>query len=213
MVGKGIAGNFKGVDLNQSFELKKNRPVTVVGIFEAGGSSFESEIWADIDTVRTSFGREGLVSSVTVRLESADQVRRLQGHDGERQAARARELYARTTTTRGSRKGRASSSPCMGIVIAFFSSFGAMIGAMITMYAAVSQRKREIGTLRALGFSQPAILLSFVLESAVLALVGGVVGLIAASFLTFAKVSMMNFATWQEITFSFTPTPWCSPPR
>jgi putative ABC transport system permease protein len=82
-----------------------------------------------------------------------------------------------------------------------------MIGAMITMYAAVSQRKREIGTLRALGFSQPSILFSFVLESAVLALLGGVIGLLAASLLGFAKVSMMNFATWQEITFGFKPDP------
>jgi putative ABC transport system permease protein len=95
----------------------------------------------------------------------------------------------------------------IGLVIAFFSSIAAMIGAMITMFAAVSQRKREIGTLRALGFSQPAILFSFVLESAVLALIGGCIGLVAASLLGFAKISMMNFATWQEITFSFSPDP------
>ena len=71
LVGKGIAGNFQGMSLGEKFELKKNRPVEVVGIFEAGGSSFESEVWANIETARTSFGREGLVSSVTVRLESA----------------------------------------------------------------------------------------------------------------------------------------------
>jgi putative ABC transport system permease protein len=95
----------------------------------------------------------------------------------------------------------------IGVVISFFSSIAAMIGATITMFAAVSQRKREIGTLRALGFSRPAILFSFVLEAAVLALLGGVIGAACASLLGFAKVSMMNFATWQEITFSFDPTP------
>jgi putative ABC transport system permease protein len=70
IVGRAIRGRFKGVELQGSFDLKKNRPMTVVGVFESGGSSFESEVWADIDTVRTSFGREGLVSSVTVKLES-----------------------------------------------------------------------------------------------------------------------------------------------
>ena len=206
MVGKGIAGNFKGVDLNQSFELKKNRAVTVVGIFEAGGSSFESEIWADIDTVRTSFGREGLVSSVTARLESPTKFEAFKATmESDKQLGL--ETFREDDYYRRQSEGTSIFVTVIGIVIAFFSSFGAMIGAMITMYAAVSQRKREIGTLRALGFSQPAILFSFVLESAVLALVGGVVGLIAASFLTFAKVSMMNFATWQEVTFSFSPDP------
>jgi putative ABC transport system permease protein len=206
MVGKGIAGNFKGVDLNQSFELKKNRAVTVVGIFEAGGSSFESEIWADIDTVRTSFGREGLVSSVTARLESPTKFEAFKATmESDKQLGL--ESFREDDYYRKQSEGTSIFVTAIGIVIAFFSSFGAMIGAMITMYAAVSQRKREIGTLRALGFSQPAILFSFVLESAVLALVGGVVGLIAASFLTFAKVSMMNFATWQEVTFSFNPDP------
>jgi putative ABC transport system permease protein len=70
IVGKGIRGRFKGVELGQSFELRKNRPVNVVGIFEDAGSSFESEVWGDQNTVRSAFGREGLVSSARVRLES-----------------------------------------------------------------------------------------------------------------------------------------------
>ena len=206
IIGQGIAGRFKGVDLNQSFELKKNRNVKVVGIFEAGGSSFESEVWADIDTVRTSFGREGLVSSVTARLESPTKFEAFKATmESDKQLGlesfREDDYYKRQS------EGTSIFVTVIGIVIAFFSSFGAMIGAMITMYAAVSQRKREIGTLRALGFSQPAIMLSFVIESAVLAIGGGLVGLVAASFLSFAKVSMMNFATWQEITFSFKPDP------
>jgi putative ABC transport system permease protein len=71
VVGKGVVGRFKGVEFGSRFDLKKNRPLTVVGVFEAGGSSFESEVWCDVDTLRTSFGREGLVSSMTVRLDSA----------------------------------------------------------------------------------------------------------------------------------------------
>jgi len=206
MIGRGIAGRFKGVELNQQFELKKNRAVSVVGIFEAGGSSFESEVWADIDTVRTSFGREGLVSSVTVRLESPTKFEGFKTYvESDKQLGL--ESFREDDYYRRQSEGTSIFVTAIGAVIAFFSSFGAMIGAMITMYAAVSQRKREIGTLRALGFSRASILMSFLLESTVLAVLGGAVGLICASFLSFAKISMMNFATWQEITFSFDPDP------
>src|SRR6185503_2279564 len=71
VVGSGIRGRFKGLTIGQSFELKKNRPVKVVGIFSDDGSSFESEVWADINNVRTAFGREGNVSSIRVRLDAA----------------------------------------------------------------------------------------------------------------------------------------------
>jgi putative ABC transport system permease protein len=206
MIGRGIQGRFKGMELNQQFELKKNRSVTVVGVFEAGGSSLESEVWADIDTVRTSFGREGLVSSVTVRLEAASKFEAFKATmESDKQLGL--ESFREDDYYRRQSEGTSIFVTAIGVVIAFFSSIAAMIGAMITMFAAVSQRKREIGTLRALGFSRPAILFSFVLESAVLALIGGAVGLVFASLLGFAKVSMMNFATWQEVTFSFDPDP------
>jgi putative ABC transport system permease protein len=95
----------------------------------------------------------------------------------------------------------------IGILIAFFFSLGAMIGATITMNAAVSQRSKEIGTLRALGFSRFAILTSFVFEAVVLAVGGGLLGAIASVGMGAVKFSMMNFATWQEISFSFDPNP------
>lgn len=206
LVGSGISGRFKGTELGQSFELKKNRPVTVVGIFESGGSSFESEIWADIDTVRTSFGREGLVSSVTVRLDSAlkfDAFRATMESDKQLglETLREDEYYRKQS------EGTSLFIGIIGALIAFFFSVGASIGAMITMHAAVAQRQREIGTLRALGFSRLSILGSFLLESLVLSLVGGLFGLLAAVLLSFTKVSMMNFATWQEVTFGFDPNP------
>ncbi|HEU5073382.1 MAG TPA: FtsX-like permease family protein, partial [Polyangiaceae bacterium] len=94
----------------------------------------------------------------------------------------------------------------LGIVVAVFFSIGAMIGAMITMYGAVSQRVKEIGTLQALGFSRFSVLVSFMFESTLLALIGGVLGACASLLMSFVSFSMMNFATWQEITFSFTPT-------
>jgi putative ABC transport system permease protein len=82
-----------------------------------------------------------------------------------------------------------------------------MIGAMITMYAAVANRRREIGTLRALGFSRGAILSSFLIESFLLALIGGAVGAAASIAMGLVKFSMMNFATWSEVVFSFEPEP------
>jgi putative ABC transport system permease protein len=95
----------------------------------------------------------------------------------------------------------------LGIIISIFFAAGAILGAVITMYGAVAQRQREIGTLRALGFSRLSILMSFLLESCLLALAGGLLGAAAAFCLGFVKVSMMNFATWQEISFSFDPNP------
>jgi len=206
LVGKGIAGNFQGMNLGGKFELKKNRPVEVVGIFEAGGSSFESEVWANIETARTSFGREGLVSSVTVRLESAA---KLDGFKATVSTDKQLQLETKRETTyyEEQSQGTALFISGMGWVVSVFCAFGAMLGAMNTMFAAVVQRKREVGTLRALGFSKFAILSSFVLESTFLALVGGLFGLAASLLLSFVRVSMMNFSTWQEVSFSFYPAP------
>jgi len=206
IVGKGIRGNFKGTELGESFELKKNRPVKVVGVFEAGGSSFESEVWADIETVRSSFGRGSSSSSVTVMLDSPA------AYDGfaayvENDKQLGLEPFREPVYYEKQSEGTSIFITVMGVSIAFFFSVGAMIGAMITMYGAVAQRAKEVGTLRALGFSRGAVLLSFLFESSVLALIGGVLGGLASMGMTAVKFSMMNFATWQEISFSFDPTP------
>ena len=205
IIGERIRGRFEGVQLGKTFELKKNRPVTVVGVFSAAGSAFESEIWADVDTVRTSFGREGHYSSVTVKLESASKLDTFtaaiehEKHIG-LEATAEREYYEKQS------EGMSIFILAMGIIISVFLSIGAMIGAMITMYAAVAQRTREIGTLRALGFSRVSIMFSFLFESFLLALVGGIIGAIAAIGMGMVKFSMMNFVTWSEIVFSFQPT-------
>lgn len=206
MIGQGLRGKYQGMDLDQSFELKKNRPVKVVGVFESGGSSFESEVWADVDTARSSFGREGLVSSATVRLESPS---KFDAFKATMESDKRLGLEALTESGYYEKQSSQTSIfiKVMGAIIVFFISIGAVIGALITMQAAVSQRQREIGTLRALGFSRFSILTSFLLESAVLALGGGVLGVLGALCMSFVKLSMMNFATWQEVTFSFDPNP------
>jgi len=206
IIGRGVRGRFKGLELESSFELKKNRPVRVVGVFEAAGSSFESEVWADIETLRTSFGRGSSASSVTLVLESPSAYDGLAAYlENDKQLGlepmREAVYYDKQS------EGTSLFISWLGGIIAFFFSVGAMIGAMITMYGAVSQRSKEVGTLRALGFSRSEVLLSFLIESSVLALIGGVLGAVASMGMTAVDFSMMNFATWQEITFSFDASP------
>jgi putative ABC transport system permease protein len=206
IVGKGIRGRFKGLDLGQSFELRKNRPVRIVGVFTHEGSSHESEVWADIDTVRAAFGRPGLFSAVRVQLDSPTKFEAFEAVvEQDKQlgldALREDRYYEKQS------EGTSMFVTSLGIVIAVIFSIGAMIGAMITMYASIASRGREIGTLRALGFSRHGILMSFLIESLSLSLCGGVLGVIGALFLGTVKFSMMNFASWSEIVFSFTPTP------
>lgn len=205
VIGKGLVGRFSGLELGKSFELKKNRPVTVVGVFDADGSGFDSEVWADIDTLRATFGRNGVTSSVLVQLESPaayDGFKAVVEHDKQLglESFRENEYYEKQS------EGTSMFVTAMGVIVTVFFSVGAMIGATITMYAAVAQRRREIGTLQALGFSRFAILLSFLFESTVLALLGGAVGAVASLAMGFVKLSMMNFATFQEITFTFEPS-------
>jgi len=206
LVGSRIKGRFKGTGLGQAFDLRKNRPVTVVGIFEDEGSSYESEVWVDLDTLRAAYGREGSVSSVRVRLESTAAFDLFKGAmEGEKRygylALRDGEYLEKQS------QGTSLFIGMMGTLISVFFAMGAMIGATITMYAAVANRQREIGTLRALGFSRTNILVSFLLEAVVLAFAGGLVGALASLGMGFVHFSMMNFTSWSEIVFGFDPTP------
>src|SRR4029079_17519022 len=143
-----------------------------------------SEIWADIDTARTSFGREGLVSSVTVKLESLTKYDEFKAAiENEKQLGL--EAMRESVYFQKQSEGTTMFVTVMGVIISILFSVGAMIGAMITMYAAVAQRQREVGTLRALGFSRISILFSFLVEALVLALIGGAFGAAAAVLMAF----------------------------
>jgi putative ABC transport system permease protein len=204
VIGKGIRGRFKGVELGQSFELRKNRSVNVVGVFEDGGTSFESEVWGDRNVVGTAFGREGLVSSVRVRLENPSKFDAFKASIEENRQLNL-EVFKDAEYYEKQSNGLSIFITSLGSVIAFFFGLGAIIGAMITMYAAVANRQREIGTLRALGFSKLSIITSFLLESILLALAGGVVGALASLALSIVKISMLNFTAWSEIVIAFEP--------
>jgi putative ABC transport system permease protein len=205
-IGARLRGRFRSMELGQTFELRRNRPVTVVGVFEAGGTSYESEIWGDLDTLRSAFGRVGNVSSVRLLLESPERFEGIRAAIEEDKrlglsVMREPEYFDKVS------EGTSIFVTALGTTIAVFLSLGAMVGAMITMYAGIAHRQREIGTLLALGFGRLQILVAFLLESLILALGGGVVGCLGALALGTVKLSMMNFQSWSEMVFSFDPNP------
>lgn len=206
LIGHRIRGRYVGVDLDRTIEIKKNRYLRVVGVFEAAGSSLESEIWADVGTVRSAFGREQIVSSVTVPLESAeayDEFARSIEHDKDLglDVMRESEYYEKAS------EGSSIAIIALGSIFVVFFSIAAMIGAMNTMYGSVASREWEIGTLRALGFTRFQVLASFLIESVLLALAGGAVGVLAAQAMVLVDFSMINASTWSEVVFRFETSP------
>jgi putative ABC transport system permease protein len=206
IVGSAIAGRFKGLSEGQSIDLKRNRPVNVVGVFSAAGSSYESEVWGDLDYIRNSLGRQAIVSSARVRLNSPsdyDAYREIIENDPRfsMKVARESDYFAKQA------ESTATFLNLAGLIMAILFSLAAMLGAAITMNGAVAHRTREIGTLRAIGFSRRAILTSFLIEAIVLALVGGVIGSVLVLLLSFVSFPIINFQTFSEIVFSFRATP------
>ncbi len=179
----------------------------VVGVFEAGGSSFESELWGDVELLTRSFGREGGFSSVTLTLADPRQgfvalKERLEADPRLNvEVMREQEYYALSSSAL-----TALISVLGGVLIVLFS-IGAVMGAMVTMFAFVGTRTKEIGTLRALGFPRRAILACFLLESVLLALCGGAAAGVPALFLQRLTFSTVNFSTFTDVTWHFRATP------
>jgi putative ABC transport system permease protein len=205
IVGRNIVGHFEGATLGGTIALQKKRKITIVGVFEAGGSSYDSEVWADIDTVRTSFNFQGYLSSVTAELESprafdafkaALEGDKRQGLSVERE----RDYYLKVS------ENLSSVMATLGGLVTGIFALGALLGALITMHGAVSQRAREIGVLRALGFAPTQVLASFVVEAAALSLAGGALGCSLSLLTTLVDFKTINDATGQELSFRFLPS-------
>ncbi|HET9955521.1 MAG TPA: ABC transporter permease, partial [Polyangiaceae bacterium] len=206
MVGRAIVSRYGGLHLGGSFALKKNRDIRVVGVFEAQGMAFESEIWADIESVQSSLGWQGFVSSVTAELASPGQFdafkialesdKRL-GYKVEREAA----YYSRMAS------GLTSVITALGGAVTLIFSIGAMLGASITMYAAVNQRTQEIGVLRALGFGSAEVLTVFLLETGLVALSGASVGVLLSCFTPLVPFATVNAMTGNEVIVPFVLSP------
>ena len=204
VAGAGIARGFAGVDLGALLRFG-GRDWTVVGIFDAGKSGFDSEIWADTEQIMQAFRRQSF-NTVVLRLADPDVFARLEALvDGDvrlsLQAKREVRFYAEQS------ESLANFISILGTSLAVIFSIGAVVGAMITMFGAVASRTGEIGTLRALGFRRSAVLGAFLGESLLLSLAGGVLGLAAATLMQTVNVSTTNFATFSELAFQFTLTP------
>ena len=200
IVGKQAAERFKGAELGGSVHFGQ-REWRVVGVFEAERSAFESEIWGDVNQLLPAFDRP-VVSSLTMKLADPSKFSELKKRlEGDPRLTvdvkREKEYYADQSFT------ITTFITVLGLVISIFFSFGATIGAMITMYASVANRSAEIGTLRALGFQRRSILGAFLVESILLSLSGGVIGVAAASLLSLVTVSTTNWDTFSELAFGF----------
>jgi ABC-type antimicrobial peptide transport system permease subunit len=200
IAGRAVAAGFQGVQLGATLRFG-GRDWTIVGLFDAGKSGFDSEIWADSEQLMQTFRRQNF-SSVVLRLADPDSFERVRAlvEDDPRltlEAKREERFYAEQS------EALANFIKILGTSLAVIFSIGAVVGATITMFGAVASRIGEIGTLRALGFRRGAVLLAFLGESLLLALVGGVFGLLAASVMQVVDVSTTNFATFSELAFQF----------
>jgi ABC-type lipoprotein release transport system permease subunit len=204
VVGKNIAQGFVGAGLGGSLSFAR-RTWMVTGVMDSGGSGFDSEIWGDVEQLRQAF-RRPVYSSVLVTLRDPglfDQLKERLESDPRLpiEIKRERQYYEEQS------EAMARFIRILGLVLTIIFSVGAMLGAMITMYAAVANRTVEVGTLRALGFRRRDILLAFLAESLFLSLLGGLAGLGGAALMQLVRISTMNWSTFSELAFSFRLTP------
>jgi putative ABC transport system permease protein len=206
IVGRGVFAQFGGVDLGQEVKWG-SQTWRVVGVFEAGGSVSESEVWTDAVVLGGVYRRGNTVQIARAQLESPQAIERLKAsleHDPRV-----------NVTVRSERAFYADQSRILialvkyvGTALAVLMGIGAVFAALNTMYSAVSSRTREIATLRALGFGAGPVVTSVLLESAVLGLLGGVVGGLLVYFvLNGYQASTLNWSSFSQLTFAFTVTP------
>jgi ABC-type antimicrobial peptide transport system permease subunit len=203
MAGNSIAKRFKGGGIGESLRFGM-RDWVVVGIFDAGATGFSSEIWGDATQLMQSF-RRPVYSSITFKLANSSDFEKIKSAlDNDPRLTI--DVRRETRYYRDQSEVMAKFLRILGFSLTVIFSLGAIIGAMITMYAAVANRVGEIGTLRALGFQRKSILAAFLLEAFLLGAIGGIAGLVCASFMQLITISTMNWQTFSELAFSFTLT-------
>ncbi len=203
LAGLSVSRRFKGAGIGEELHFGM-RKWTVVGIFDAGATGYSSEIWGDVDQLMQAF-RRPVYSSVLFRLKDSAEYSAFRDRV-ERDPRLTVETKRETKYYEDQSEVMAKFLRILGLTLTIIFSIGAMIGATITMYAAVANRIGEIGTLRALGFSRRSILSAFLMESMFLGLVGGLTGLFFASFMELITISTVNWQTFSELAFSFTMT-------
>ena len=204
VVGKSIARRYPDARLHRQLRFGKGL-WEVVGVMDGGDSAVNSEIFGDLGQVSSDFNRQDGLSSVLVRAADASVVPALINSLNDDQ-----KLNVTAQTERSYYDAQTSSGAplqFLGVFVSVIMAVGSSFAAMNTMYAAVARRSKEIGTLRVLGFSQGSILLSFLAESLLLSVLGGLLGCVLVLPLNNVSTGIGNFVTFSEIAFNFRVTP------
>jgi len=204
VAGRSAADRFTGAGIGEMLRFGQ-REWRVVGVFDAGKSGFDSEIWGDAEQLMQAF-RRPVYSAVVAKLSDTARFDEFK-KDVESDPRLTVEAKRETVFYADQSEVLANFIKYLGLTLSIIFSIGAVIGAMITMYASVASRTAEIGTLRALGFRRRSVLAAFLLEAALLGMTGGVIGLFFASFMQLFTISTMNWQSFSELAFSFTLTP------
>jgi putative ABC transport system permease protein len=206
IIGKNVASTYENLEYGKTIAFG-GQNWNVVGVFDAGGSAFDSEVWADSRVLNQVYKRpENLYQSLTVRMTSPDAFNQLKDNltaDPKLTVQVDRELdyYARQSQV------LTTLITVLGGLVAIIMGIGAVIGALNTMYSAVSERSREIATMRAIGFAGSSIAISFIFEAMTIALIGGILGCIFVLPLNGFTTGTMNMQTFSHLAFAFKVTP------
>jgi putative ABC transport system permease protein len=203
-LGEALVGRSPGARLGGELRFAEQR-WPVVGVFSADGGAYESELWVDVNRLGSAFDRPGL-NSIVVRTGSVPArdafIREVEGDPRFTLDAKPEPEYWAEQAT-----WLAGFIRVLGLFVSFIFSVGAVLGAMITMYAQVSARLTELGMLRAVGYRRRSVLASILIESALLGAAGGVLGALGALATRWMEIRTLNFQTFAEVRFGFTPTP------
>ena len=206
VVGKNANASYTGLTLGNTIGLGSVRWL-IVGIFDAGGSAFDSEIWGDAHLIGPAYNRpDTFFQSITVHLASTGSLEQLKDAltaDPRLNVDVTREIdYYSKQSTR-----LTTLITVLGGLVAAIMAIGAVFGALNTMYSAIAERGREIATMRAIGFGGPSVVFSFVIEALLIAFVGGLIGCVAVLPLNGLTTGAMNLQTFSHLAFAFKITP------
>jgi putative ABC transport system permease protein len=206
VAGKNVPGTYRGFDLGSAVDFGGGR-WTIVGVFDAGGSAFDSEVWCDASVLNQIYKRpENVFQSATVRLASVDDFKKFK--DAVTSDPRLTfDVFPEATFYAEQSRMLSKIIRVLGFLVAGIMAVGAVFAALNTMYSAVSARSAEIGTLKALGFSPANIVASFLVESMFIALAGGAVGCLAALPFNGFTTGTLNWASFSYLAISFRVTP------
>jgi len=206
VVGKNASQSYSGLGLGDAVRFGGGE-WRVVGILDSGGSAFDSEIWCDAQVLDQVYKRPvNIFQSVTARLTTESAL-------GELKDAMSTDPRMTVQVDRETdyyeKQSRALTTliTVLGTIVAAVMGIGAVFGALNTMYAAVAERSREIATMRAIGFGAGSIVVSFVFESLLIALAGGVIGCLAVLPLNGLTTGTLNWQTFSHLAFAFQVTP------